>query len=153
MPMKKFRFRLEKVLQLKSHLEADKQKQLALATQKVIRQISAIDEIDRVRTDCKNDERKRLTGNINPRHLLTFSRYFLQLKKDEVKGQAVLGALKGEEGKRRQDLVEATKQRKIYEKLKERRHQAYREENARAEQKDQDEMAAQSFLKIKASGR
>ncbi len=152
MPIKKFRFRLEKVLQLKSHLEAEKQKELALSTQKVLHQVHAINEIDRVRGECCDKERRHLTGNVDPIHLLTFSRYFLQLKKNELKGRMVLKGLKGEEEKRRLDLVAATRQRKIYEKLKERRHQAYQKESALIEQKEQDEMAAQSFMKKKASG-
>lgn len=153
MPIKKFRFRLEKVLQLKSHLEAEKQKELALASQKVLHQVHAINEIDRVRGECRDAERHHLTGTVDPVHLLTFSRYFLQLKKNELKGRMMLKALKTEEDKRRQDLVAATKQRKIYEKLKERRHQAYQKESALIEQKEQDELAAKSFLQKKASGR
>ncbi|UCD17474.1 MAG: flagellar FliJ family protein [Candidatus Zixiibacteriota bacterium] len=147
MPLKKFRFRLEKLLQLKSHIESEKQKILALATQKVFGQKRILEDIDSRRITCHREQRHHLVGTLNPSHQLNYSRYYLRLKKEELAGRELLDVFKKEREKKRLDLVEATKQRRIYEKLKEHRQEAYRRETDLAEQKEQDELGSQFYLR------
>ncbi|UCD95222.1 MAG: hypothetical protein JSU69_04000 [Candidatus Zixiibacteriota bacterium] len=149
--MKKFKFRLEKILQLKAHKEKECQKRLAVATQKVVKQEGALTHLRKDRVMVQGDQRAVLRGRINASLLSMFSRYYLKLKKDELTGLQMLKAYQGEEAGKRGELVEAGKARKIYEKLKERLFEAYLRDLNLATLKEQDEVASQMLTYKKNS--
>ncbi len=140
--MKKFNFRLERILQLKEHTEKEKQKVLALATHKVLTQESKLHQIDWTRQQIQKDQIEHLTGAIDSGRLSIYSRYYLRLKKDELTGIAMLRALRKTQDEKRQELIEATRQKKIFEILKERRKARYYKELELSIQKEQDELAS-----------
>lgn len=140
--MKKFNFRLERILELKEHTEKEKQKILALATHKVLAQEGELHHIDRTRRQIQKNQLKHLTGAIDSGRLTIYSRYYLRLKKDEVTGMAMLKALRKTQDEKRLELIEATRQKKIYEILKERRIARYYKELELSIQKEQDELAS-----------
>ncbi|MCX6826904.1 MAG: flagellar FliJ family protein [candidate division Zixibacteria bacterium] len=144
--MKKFRFRLEKLLQLKVHVEKDKQKLLGIAARKVTEQETFLLELKATRLTTQKAARSCLTGTLNPNLLLGYSRYFIKLKKNELAGREILKAYLTEREKKRLELVEATKQKKIYEKLKERKLQLYHKEIDSLLQKELDESSSQMLL-------
>jgi len=149
--MKKFRFRLEKMLQLKGHVEKEKQKILGQATQKVMDQEKALEEINWRRRNLHDAQRQILLGRINSQALSAYSRYYLRLRKDELSGNELLKVYRSDQAKKRDELVEATKQKKIYEKLKEHKKEAYYKEYSRLTQKAQDELASQMLQHKKSS--
>jgi flagellar FliJ protein len=144
--MKKFKFRLGKILQLKAHREKECQKRLALATQKVVNQEGALTHLRRSRIMTQGNQRPFLKGQINASLMSMFSRYYLKMKKDELTGLQMLKAFQTEEDGKRAELVEAGKERKIYEKLRERLLEAYLKELNLAAQKEQDEVASQMLM-------
>jgi flagellar FliJ protein len=144
--MKKFRFRLEPLLRIKTHLEKEKQKILAAAAQKVYDQEQILDSINRNRLDNQKRQRNYLTGTLNKNLLTMFSRYYTKLKKDELTGRELLRAYVNTREEKRRDLVQATKEKKTFEKLKERQREKYDKELALALQKELDELAAQMYL-------
>lgn len=149
--MKKFKFRLEPLLRLKEHQEKDKQKTLALAAQKVLTQEEQLRQIAQKRSETQQSQRDSLSGRLNPGHLLVCSRYLGKLKMNELTGREILKAFIADRERRRLELVEATKQKKIFEKLKERRRNVYISDNERLTQKEQDDIAAKLFLQNKSS--
>ncbi|PKK84498.1 MAG: flagellar export protein FliJ [candidate division Zixibacteria bacterium HGW-Zixibacteria-1] len=151
--MKKFRFRLERLLQLKAHIEKEKQKTLGRAAQKVIEKESELRGLDNTRRDIQSSQRHKLNGAVNIANLSVYSRYYVLLKKKEMGGKELLKAYLKDQEKRRLELVEATKEKKIYEKLKERKFDIYRREVGLATQKEQDEIASQTLLHKKRSSR
>jgi len=150
--MKKFRFRLERILQLKSHAEKEKQKNYGLAVSKVVDQQTALAGIDDSRRSLQDTQRQRLSGALDTSMMSVFSRYYLLLKKKEIGGRELLKAYEKEQEKKRIELVEATREKKTYEKLKERKFEAYNKETELSIQKEQDEMASQ-MLQYKRSSR
>jgi flagellar FliJ protein len=144
--MKKFNFRLEKILQLRTHFEKEKQKILGQAIQKVVAQDNALSDIDQTRRQTQNQQRTQLHGKIDTNLMSMFSRYYLKLKKNELAGRELLDALRIEQEKKRLDLVKATREKKIYEKLKERKFEDFQKEYQLQLQKEQDEMATQMLL-------
>jgi len=140
--MKKFNFRLEKLLQLKAHIEKEKQKVLSQVTQKVFNQERALGNIDSSRKNIQGEQRSFLTGAVNTSMMSAYSRYYLKLKKNELLGREMLGALRIEQEDKRQDLVKATRVKKIYEKLKERKQEEFSSEYKKQLQKEQDEIAS-----------
>jgi len=144
--MKKFKFRLERMLQLKDHKEKEKQKILAEATQKVVSQESYLESIGQKRLNTQVEQRKFLTGKLNMPAMSMFSRFYLGLKKNEISGREMLRAYRMDQAKKRQELIHATKEKKIYEKLKERKYTEYYKDLELQQQKEQDELASQMML-------
>jgi flagellar protein FliJ len=144
--MKKFQFRLEKVLQLKKHTETEKRKNLGMANHNVHSQNQKLLGLLQTRVGTQQKQRELLGGKVNIMQQLGYSRYYLRMKRDELTGRELLKAMEKEREKKRIELVEATRQKKIYEKLKERQQDKYSKELNLALQKEQDEMAAQSYL-------
>lgn len=148
---KRFQFRLEKLLQLRSHDETLKQKELAISSRKVMSQQDVIHGIDSRYRTGQDDSRKCLLGKVNPNHLVRYSRYFMKLKKDKLSGLEVLKALEHEREKRRQELLEATRRRQILEKLREKKKEAYLKKAELVSQKELDEIASNYALQINSS--
>lgn len=149
--MKKFRFRLERILQLKAHIEKEKQKFLALSVHKVANQENLLKDIAFSRIENQNQQRQFLLGKISTSLMSIFSRYYLHLKKNELSGRELLEVYRKEQERKRQDLAEATKGKRIYEKLRERRLENYYKEYERVSQKEQDELASQMLFHKKKS--
>jgi len=138
--MKRFKFRFEKILTFRRHQEKQKQRELASAQnmeQKQKDKLTAIaDDFDA----CQDEEKKYLLGKINPNRLTEYSRYFLLLKRMELSGREILQQISREVGKKRDELVGATRRKKIYEKLKERHQEKHILELNRLIQKENDEI-------------
>ena len=149
--VKKFQFRLEKLLQLRSHDETLKQKELAVSARKVMSQQEFIHNLDSRNRAGQDDSRKYLTGHIDPNHLVRYSRYFMKLKKDKLSGIEVLKVLEREREKHRQELLEATRRRQILEKLREKKREAYLKKAELVSQKEQDEIASNYSLQKSSS--
>lgn len=151
--MKKFRFRLQRLLEIKEHVEKEKQKVLALATRKVYSQEEYLRRLNLERRENQEEQRQFLTGSLNSSQLLGYSRYFLKLKSKELAGIEVLKVYRTEQEKKRLELLEAAREKKTFEKLKERKRDAHFKEAERLLQKEQDELAAQMMRHKKSSHR
>lgn len=149
--MKKFRFRLERLLQLKAHAEKEKQKLLGQAVQKVLEKESELRELDDTRRDIQSSQRQHLNGSVSLSNLSVYSRYYVLLKKKEMGGRELLKAYQTDQEKKRLALVEATREKKIFEKLKERKFDAYLKEMELSTQKEQDEIASQTLQHKRSS--
>lgn len=143
--MKRFRYRLEPVLKMKAHVEKQRQKEHAVALQQVLIQQDKLASIAAERDHTIEAQRERLTGPLKPHQLLVASRYLVKLKRDNLTGTELLGALEREAEVRRSRLVEATKQKKIHEKLKERLQERFLKELDSHEKKELDEIAVNGY--------
>jgi len=141
--MKKFKFRLEPILRLKEHREKEKQKIHAAALQQVANQENQLADLKDLRTAQQGEMRNYLEGSLNIYRLISYNRFFAKLNRDELTGKELLRAFNKNAEAKRLDLVEATKQRKIYEKLRERHQSRHEKEMNLQIQKEQDEIAAQ----------
>ena len=92
-----------------------------------------------------------MSGCLDLSRLSGYSRYFMKLKKDEYLGREMLRVLEKDAEEKRHRLLDATRQRKIYEKLKEKYHEKHRYEFERSIQKEQDEIGAQMARQKKDS--
>jgi flagellar export protein FliJ len=82
---------------------------------------------------------------VDARRLSRYTRYFLMLKQRELADRELLGRILREVEKRRGDLIEAAKQRKIYEKLEERHRQRYEAEYNSLVQKETDDLGQKMY--------
>jgi flagellar export protein FliJ len=145
--MRRFKYRFEKILVYKSHIEKEKQRALGEMLQKEQAQQSYLDTVHRSRSRAGSEERGFLVGTIDPRRLVRYSRYFLKLKKDDLTGRAVLAHIGKEVTKRRDALLKASQERKIFEKLREKQEARYMEESNRAMNKEYDEISQNTAVR------
>lgn len=138
--MKRFHFRFEKVLSYRRHQERQKQRDLAAAEQLRQRQEQKIAATAEERTRRQREQNRHMVGNVDPRRLSQYTRYFLMLKQRELAEREMLGRIVREVEKRRHDLIAAAKQRKIYETLEERHRRRYEAENNLLLQKETDDL-------------
>ncbi len=144
--MKKFRYRLEPILKIKSHTEKQRQKDHAAALQQVYRQKEHLAAIDNERSRTFDFQRTRLEGRIHTHQLLAASRYLVRLKRDTMSGSELLKGLEREAERKRQQLVQASRERKIYEKLRERQEAKFNQEVELHDRKTLDELAVVTFV-------
>ncbi len=150
---KKFKYRFEPMLKVREHKEKERQKELAEAQGQVVEQKGKLTELDKHRVSTFDHQRKKLIGNISVAETLVCSRYLVRLKRDRIAGTEFLRGLEREVEKRRQKLVEAAKERKMYELLKEKQKTRHRKEIEKVEQKDLDEISTNTFLRQRANSK
>ncbi len=143
--MKRYRYRLEPVLKIKAHLEKLRQKEHALAMQQVMSQQARLEEIETEKLSTIEQERGLLSGPLRPQLLMSATRYLVKLKRDAIMGRELLHGLESEAEKRRLRLVEAARERKTYEKHKEKLQKRFVESVEQKEAKQLDELAIIRF--------
>lgn len=143
--MKKFHYRMESLLKIKQHRERERQKEHAAAVKKVYDQKDRLRQIDHNRADTLDGQRGRQTGNLSLAYFQLCSRYLVKLKRDTLMGRETLRALEEEAEKRRRNLVKASQERQVYEKLKEKQKARFYKEVDRRENIENDEIALNSF--------
>jgi flagellar FliJ protein len=117
--VKRFKYRLEALLKVKDHIEKERQKKLADSMKQVRDQVTELERIDADRAGTVEHQQKRMLSRFSVAEMLVVSRYFFKLRKDTLVGRELLKVLTKDEATKRQELLEATKERKKYQKLKE----------------------------------
>ncbi len=143
--MKQFKYRLQAILKVKEHLEHERQKEHGVAVRKVIVQQDELKSIDNTRLGTYDEQRDKLVGNLSVAEMLIYSRYLSKLKRDTLTGREFLRALEKDAETRRGKLVEATRDKKIYERLKEKKQDEYNQSMKRLQSKEEDETAIVGF--------
>ena len=143
--MKKFKYRLEALLKVKEHIERERQKEHAGALHRVNGQKDSLGQLDDGRKGTLKGQRQQMVGRLSVAKMLVYSRYLVKIKKDQLAGEQLLEALEGEAETKRQDLVEASKQRRIQEKLRERLKEKHNKDGRLAMAKSDDEIAINNF--------
>lgn len=143
--MKKFKYRLQALLKVKEHIERERQREHASAVQKVHQQSNELDRLDRSRDSNLSQQRDQMKENLLVAEMLVYSRYLARLKRERLAGTELLKALEEEREKKRTDLVEAAKERRVLEKLKERQLAKHNAEIEQVLTKEGDEIAITSY--------
>lgn len=140
------KFRLESILSLKENIEQVKQKELADAFAKkqaiLIRQQSFIDAKDHLNQIIKDS----LNGSITPQELIINTRYIGVLDTQIQNIQVEITNVDAEIEVKRLALVEAMKERKILDNLKEMQLEEFRKEELLNDQKLTDEVVGYRYI-------
>jgi flagellar FliJ protein len=142
--MARFIFKLDGVLQHRERIEQEHQRALAVVTAELVRlqgdlrQIT--DEMNRNAADVRDNH---LVGKLNMSYLAAHRRYMLGMQRKMQNSVEVIGAQQQLVEAARAHLAEATKQKKILEKLRERYHERWKVDQARQEASALDELATQ----------
>ena len=141
--MASFTFQLDPVLQQRKLVEDQRQRELAAVQAEygeLERQLRSLDlEVQTSEADLRSN---RLTGRLDLSFLAAHRRFTLAMQRKAVALAQQMAAVRKRVDDARAALVEAAKQRKIMEKLRERRQAQWSEETTRKELAALDEISA-----------
>ena len=144
--MGSFEFRLQSVLRVREAERDEKRSQLAEAyhVEQVLKgQASQLsDELADVQQEIRNRSKP---GQIDVDHLLASHRHAIAVRAQQAQLAAQMEQVQTEIQRRRTLLVEADKQVRVLEKLRQRRLQQHRQGQQQAEIKTLDEISAQRY--------
>ncbi len=142
--MAKFTFNLEGVLTQREHIERQRQRDLAEAQGVVAKLEQQLKGVEGTQSDALRDLREnRLVGSIDLAFLAAHRRFMLATQK---KGMDIVQQIANAQrtvDTARAALIEAAKQRKAIEILRDKRHELWKQEQAKKEMDALDEASMQ----------
>ncbi|MEN3015556.1 MAG: flagellar export protein FliJ [bacterium] len=151
MHFKPFKFKLEKILQMKIEEEEEQKKIFAQAQRKLIEEEKKLEDLIKTLEYKKEEYKLKLTQVTQPDFFLNFNKYLDKLKKDIELQKIVVEQAKLQVEIEKQKLQEKMNERKSFEKLKEKEYQKYLQEQKIAESKFMDELSTIKFSRNKAN--
>lgn len=145
--MKRFRFRLQKYLDLKRQEEGLQRIFLAEAQRSYQTQLEILGVIQRRLHSALEQMKQALEGEVDPTAVCLLERFLEYQKEQESRQKAAVEEAKAELEKRQLEFIRIQKERKLLERLYSRRWQAYYQDYLREEQKSIDEAGLFSFLR------
>ncbi|SHI05226.1 flagellar export protein FliJ [Sporanaerobacter acetigenes] len=122
--MDKFNFKLEKVLDYKKIIETDKKGEYGKAKQKLIKEENVLEDYNRYKDNIKN-ERNLSIYKTNIANLKLYNDHLLDIDRHILEQERVVDKTKEKLEIAKDELLEATKEKKTFEKLKENRYEEY----------------------------
>jgi flagellar protein FliJ len=147
MGRKRFRFKLQSVLELKIKLEDEEKRKLADLIALQAREEQVLYQLQQQRAAMILEFKEKQCGGINVTELQMYSYTIEKLKNDIINQQLRLREIAIRIEEQRQRLIEATQEKKIYEKLKEKQQEAWLAEEEYEEKKLIDELATIKFAR------
>lgn len=122
--MDKFNFKLEKVLDYKKIIEIDKKGEYGKAKQKLIKEENVLENYNRYKDNIKN-ERNLSIDKTNIANLKLYNDYLLDIGRRILEQEKIVDKTKEKLEIAKDELLEATKEKKTFERLKENRYEEY----------------------------
>jgi len=129
-----FRFNLQSVLEHRKSLEKNFQKELAVLKRVLLQERRKIRNLQRGKQSFLRELRERQKKSLSASEILLYVRFIEHLSSEIDKQKRKIFEVEKKCNQRREDLIEATKKRKILEVLKERGFEAYRYQMMKREQ-------------------
>ncbi|HLV32697.1 MAG TPA: flagellar export protein FliJ [Chitinispirillaceae bacterium] len=146
--MKKFRFNLETLLDMRKKTEDRVKLQLAEKNREIInlqQELSSI--LDQLKDFQKKEVQNRIDKNIDPVLLRYSVTYRFRLKKEMLELGRRIDDLKADAWKINRKLIDAIKERRAIEILKEKRFLEWKKEYSLKEQEYIDDISQQGFIR------
>ncbi|MEE8577621.1 MAG: flagellar FliJ family protein [candidate division Zixibacteria bacterium] len=143
--MRKFRFRLATLLKLREHTERMRQKDHALALGKVHEQQAHLALLESRRGSTTDYQKGSLEGKLSLVSLQTASRYLVRLRGEKMSGIETLRGLNMVAEKERVRLVEASREREKYRRLKEKQQERHYDRESKRETEEAADSLMASF--------
>jgi len=142
--MARFVFKLEGVLKHRLEAERAKQRALAIVRAQLTELESQLRDLDRRAKESTQDIRSnRLTGVLDMQFLGAHRRFMIAMQRQAMDIVQRMAAVKNKVDVAQKELLEAAKQRKVIEKLKERQFERWRADMNRSEAAQLDEIGTQ----------
>jgi flagellar FliJ protein len=135
--MRRFVFKLESVLEQRRHAERQRQRDVAQFQRQILQIDAQIKEV----ALAEQSSSVRLRGRLDPRTLAIHVRFSQVMRQKLSTLRSQLDGAKNDLNAAQAALVEASKQRKVLEKLEERRRASWITEQAKHETEAMDDLA------------
>ena len=145
--IKKFEFRLEQVLRHRANMEEMKERALAEIEAQLVREQEALAGLLALKQELLDDQALVQQGAIDMIQRDLYQRYLAWISAEQERETRILRELAALRDAKRIELVLASQDRRIVEKLKERERGVYTQEVARADQQALDEVATNAFAR------
>jgi len=141
--MKRFKFRLQSVLDQRERLERQAIQSFAQARQAQADAESTLMDLQALKQDLIDGLMTlRLAGSIDPQEQVVYQEYIRQVKVDIQRQEATLADLCALAETFRQALVDASQDKRVVDMLRDHKLTAHDHENRRHEQNEADEMSS-----------
>ncbi len=140
-----FNFKFQSILDLKVRLEDQKKSKYGEANEELKRQEDKLNVLYEERMHQFNLMRERGKVGLTPKELIVYNNYIERLKRSIEIQKVVVERAKRAVEKARLELVEAAKQRKMFETLKEKKLEEYWEDYYKKEQSQLDEIVSYKY--------
>lgn len=146
--MKKFKFRLQKVLEVKQHLEKMRQQELALLLDKLKAEKIFCDKCINERDDYRQMRIRTERQGAGKSEILMIEQYLQHLKKKIIHHHQIVDRLELAISEKQHELRKVMMDKKSMEKYREKKHTEYEKTVLFSEQIFLDELAARKFQPI-----
>lgn len=119
-----FNFKLERVLNYKETLENEKKSKFAQAKQKLAKEESLLDDYYKHKNLIVK-EKNSVSNKIKAGELVLYNSYIDTINKRIENQKIIVTRTKGELEKAKDEMINAVKEKKIFEKLKENKYEEY----------------------------
>ncbi len=148
--MKQFEFKLQKVMETTKTREELRKRELAKALVVFAQNESLLEAmLDRLEEQIEEYNTRKLKPSMTASDLINFSHYTEKLLTDIQHQKKTIEDLAEKVRQHREKLIEITKDKKILERLKERRYEEYRKKLRSMEQKFMDELSIRAYQNCK----
>lgn len=148
MAQKSFKFRLQTILEYKMDLEEKEKEKLGKILAELQKAIAYKEYLQEKRVQATKElKEKQKAGGINVTELKFYTHYLKKLDRDIVEATLMIEQIKAQERLQRKALLEAAKERKKYDKLKEKHKEIFDQEQEEKERKLIDELATIKFAR------
>lgn len=145
--MKKFKFRLENVLALRTRIEQDKKRDLALVNKELVEATHKIGLFKGVVNQTSLKMKEKTKNTVDVAQVMFFNSYILQLKQLIQFQHQKVHEINQRLEEKRKILAVATQNRKIIEKLKEKQYDEFMKNAERQEQLFIDDIAISKYIR------
>lgn len=143
--MARFRFRLERVLSVRQHQEERERMRFAAALRRKTLAEQEVESIKKEIVSAVTQAAEKMAGMTTVDDLVRLYDYRIALMRKQDLAEKDLEAATADFEAARRHLIEARKKRRVLERLRERHHLLWREDEGRKEQDDLDEIGLASF--------
>lgn len=140
--MKKFNFRLQKLMDAKQGEERQKQRELGFEQSKLSEEEERLGKLDKDRQEADSGQRKLIGSSAKVSDLLVQHFWQRTLDKKIRVQEEVVDEQEQQVEDARERLVEVSREKKLLEKLRERRFNEHKVQNDRSQQNQLDDIAA-----------
>lgn len=140
--MSRFKFRMDNILNLREKLEDKKKQEYGDAAKKLQIENQKKEKLINETMYFSQNLCEKMVERIFPEEVISYNQYINYLKIKTVEQEKMVIKAANHAEKKREELLEAVKQKKMLESLKEKQWTEFQEESNREEQKQIDEIVS-----------
>ena len=145
--MRQFAYRFQRVLEIKERLEDARKAALGEVVSVLNREEEILRDLQETRTRCLHAGRFQPAAAVDANLLDVQAAYLQRLKRECGEMQDQIRQVESVVEEKRKELMEATKERRVFEILREQREKTYKRDQKRQERRLLDDVGTQLYLR------